>query len=58
LIDLTFETASPKLLFGRHILRTHSISKFFHNQLAALGVPADYIEYMMSHTISTYHMFR
>jgi site-specific recombinase XerD len=36
-------------------LRPHSIRKFFRTQMAALGVPADYIEYMMGHTISTYH---
>jgi hypothetical protein len=36
-------------------LRAHSIRKFFRTQLAALGVQADYVEYMMGHTISTYH---
>lgn len=36
-------------------LRAHSIRKFFRTQLAALGVDRDYIEYMMGHTISTYH---
>jgi len=36
-------------------LRPHSLRKFFRTQLAALGVPADYIEYMMGHTVSTYH---
>lgn len=39
----------------RHKLRGHSIRKFFRTQLAALGVDRDYIEYMMGHTISTYH---
>ena len=39
----------------RHKLRVHSIRKFFRAQLAALGVPSDYIEYMMGHKISTYH---
>jgi len=39
----------------RYDLRVHSIRKFFRTQLAALGVPGDYIEYMMGHTISTYH---
>ena len=38
-----------------HTLRVHSIRKFFRTQLAAKGVPADYIEYMMGHKISTYH---
>ena len=36
-------------------LRPHSIRKFFRTQMAALGVQTDYIEYMMGHTISTYH---
>jgi len=36
-------------------LRPHSLRKFFRTQLAALGTPADYIEYMMGHTVSTYH---
>ena len=42
--------------FGRRYdLRPHSIRKFFRTQMAALGVDRDYIEYMMGHTISTYH---
>jgi integrase len=42
--------------FGRRYdLRAHSIRKFFRTQMAALGVDRDYIEYMMGHTISTYH---
>jgi len=45
----------PKPLGRRYELRTHSIRKFFRTQLASLGVQADYIEYMMGHTISTYH---
>jgi len=36
-------------------VRVHSIRKFFRTQMAALGVPADYIEYMMGHSVSTYH---
>ena len=36
-------------------LRPHSIRKFFRTQMAALGVQTDYIEYIMGHTISTYH---
>jgi len=39
----------------RYDLRAHSIRKFFRTQMAALGVDRDYIEYMMGHTISTYH---
>jgi site-specific recombinase XerD len=38
----------------RHILRTHSLRKFFRTQLAFLGVDRDYIEYMMGHKISSY----
>jgi len=41
--------------FKRYEVRPHSIRKFFRTQLAALGVDRDYIEYMMGHTISTYH---
>ena len=36
-------------------LRVHSLRKYFRTQMAALGVPTDYIEYMMGHTVSTYH---
>ena len=36
-------------------LRTHSLRKYFKTQLTALGVNSEYIEYMMGHTISTYH---
>jgi hypothetical protein len=39
----------------RYDLRAHSIRKFFRTQMASLGVDRDYIEYMMGHTISTYH---
>jgi len=46
----------PKKPYGRlYDLRAHSIRKFFRTQMAALGVQTDYIEYMMGHTISTYH---
>jgi integrase len=44
-----------KPLGRRYELRAHSIRKFFRTQMAALGVDRDYIEYMMGHTISTYH---
>lgn len=44
-----------KSLGRRYDLCVHSIRKFFRTQLAALGTPTDYIEYMMGHTISTYH---
>jgi len=39
-------------------LRVHSLRKYFRTQMAALGVPTDYIEYMMGHTVSTYHDVR
>jgi len=42
----------------RYDLRAHSIRKFFRTQLASLGVQTDYVEYMMGHTISTYHDIR
>lgn len=29
--------------------------KYFKTQLTALGVPSEYVEYMMGHKISTYH---
>jgi hypothetical protein len=40
---------------GRYYdLRTHSVRKYFKTQKIALGVPADYVDYMMGHTIDTY----
>jgi hypothetical protein len=36
-------------------IRPHSIRKFFRTQLSALGLQADYVEYVMGHTISTYN---
>jgi Phage integrase family len=42
----------------RYDLRAHSIRKFFRTQLASLGVQPDYVDYMMGHTISTYHDVR
>jgi hypothetical protein len=36
-------------------LRVHSIRKYFRTQLAALGMPSDYIEYMVDRTINTYN---
>ncbi|MCW4024959.1 MAG: site-specific integrase [Candidatus Bathyarchaeota archaeon] len=44
-----------KALGRRHSICPHSIRKFFKTQLASLQVDRDYIEYMMGHTISTYH---
>jgi site-specific recombinase XerD len=40
---------------GGYVLRVHSLRKFFKTQLMALGLQADYIDYMMGHTIDTYH---
>jgi len=40
---------------GGYTLKVHSLRKFFKTQLMALGVQPDYIEYMMGHTIDTYH---
>ncbi|MDG6223868.1 MAG: hypothetical protein QCH99_11495 [Candidatus Bathyarchaeota archaeon] len=39
----------------RYDIRAHSLRKYFRTQIAALGVDRDYIEYMLGHTISTYH---
>jgi len=36
-------------------VRVHSLRKYFRTQMAAAGVPTEYIEYMMGHKISTYH---
>jgi alcohol dehydrogenase YqhD (iron-dependent ADH family) len=36
-------------------LRVHSIRKIVKTQLMALGVRADYADYMMGHTVHTYH---
>ena len=44
-----------ELLGRRYDICVHSIRKYFKTQLMALNVQADYIEYMMGHTISTYH---
>jgi site-specific recombinase XerD len=40
---------------GGYDLRVHSIRKFFKTQLMALGVQSDYVDYMMGHTVDTYH---
>jgi len=36
-------------------LRTHSLRKYFKTQLLSLGVQPDYVDYMMGHTVDTYH---
>jgi site-specific recombinase XerD len=40
---------------GSYDLRVHSLRKFFKTQLIALGVQSDYVDYMMGHTVDTYH---
>jgi site-specific recombinase XerD len=40
---------------GGYDLRVHSLRKYFKTQLTALGVQPDYIDYMMGHTVDTYH---
>ena len=40
---------------GGYDLRVHSLRKYFKTQLVALGVNSDYVDYMMGHTIDTYH---
>jgi hypothetical protein len=40
---------------GGYDLRVHSLRKFFKTQLMALGVQSDYADYMMGHTVDTYH---
>ena len=45
-----------KQLNGRmYDLRVHSLRKYFKTQLLALGVQPDYVDYMMGHTVDTYH---
>jgi site-specific recombinase XerD len=46
---------SEKAVGRRYDICVHSIRKFFRTQLSSLNVQTDYIEYMMGHTISTYH---
>jgi hypothetical protein len=36
-------------------LKVHSLRKFFKTQMLALGIQPDYLDYMMGHTIDTYH---
>ena len=46
---------TKRLQNGRmYDLRVHSLRKYFKTQLMALGVQADYIDYMMGHTVDTY----
>src|SRR5665647_1413719 len=41
--------------YGMYDLRVHSLRKYFKTQLLALGVQPDYVDYMMGHTVDTYH---
>ena len=36
-------------------LRAHSLRKYFKTQMLALGVQPYYVDYMMGHTVDTYH---
>ncbi len=40
---------------NHYTLRVHSLRKFFKTQLIAAGVPESYVDYMMGHTVDTYH---
>jgi len=40
---------------GGYDIRVHSIRKFFKTQLMALGLQADYMDYMMGHSVDVYH---
>ena len=40
---------------GGYDLCVHSLRKYFKTQLMALGLQGDYVDYMMGHTVSTYH---
>jgi len=44
---------NPKI--KRYDLRAHSLRKFFLTQMVSMGVERDYVEYMMGHTLSSYH---
>ena len=54
--NLYFKAGLLKKGYGRsYSLKVHSIRKYFKTQLLALGVQSDYVDYMMGHTIDTYH---
>jgi len=54
--QLYIEAGLIKQRNGRmYDLRVHSLRKYFKTQLLALGVQPDYVDYMMGHTIDTYH---
>ena len=54
--DLYLKAGLIKQPKGRmYDLRVHSLRKYFKTQMLALGVQADYVDYMMGHTVDTYH---
>ncbi len=54
--NLYLKAGLIKVKNGRmYDLRVHSLRKFFKTQLLALGVQPDYVDYMMGHTVDTYH---
>ena len=54
--DLYVEAGLIKKRYGRmYDLRVHSIRKFFKTQMLAYGMQPDYVDYMMGHTVDTYH---
>jgi integrase len=55
LLNVFSKAGLVKMNGKRHEVRIHSIRKFFRTQLTALGMPTDYVEYMMGHKLSTYH---
>jgi site-specific recombinase XerD len=54
--DLYLQAGLIKQKRGRmYDLRVHSLRKYFKTQMLALGVQGDYVDYMMGHTVDTYH---
>ncbi len=54
--DLYVEAGLIRKRNGRmYDLRVHSIRKFFKTQMLAYGMQPDYVDYMMGHTVDTYH---
>ncbi|MGD6933116.1 MAG: hypothetical protein ACQCN5_02810 [Candidatus Bathyarchaeia archaeon] len=54
--DLYIQAGLIKQKRGRmYDLRVHSLRKYFKTQMLALGVQGDYVDYMMGHTVDTYH---
>ena len=54
--DLYLQAGLIKQPKGRmYDLRVYSLRKYFKTQMLALGVQADYVDYMAGHTVDTYH---